>query len=195
MTDTRDKAFAESIAARLREPVHLSAELDARVMATVRAESRARTQRGWFSRPRVLLVSPLVGLAAAAGFAAIVVLGAWAAASKSTATTAQHATAAHTELVRFVLVEPEASHVSLVGDFNGWDEKATHLQPGSSEGVWVATVRVPAGRHEYAFVVRTNGDKRWVADPYALARADDFGTTTSVVTVGESGSTTTARGA
>ena len=83
--------------------------------------------------------------------------------------------------VRFVIVAPGASSVSLVGDFNSWNLGATPLAATEREGVWSVTVPLAAGRHEYAFVV---DGVRWIADPSApRAGSSDFGAANSVVTV------------
>jgi hypothetical protein len=74
-----------------------------------------------------------------------------------------------------------AQHVALVGDFNGWDERATPLvrEPGSS--LWSATVPLQRGRHVYAFIV----DSTWTTDRRApVSRDPDFGVEGSVIIVG-----------
>jgi len=74
-----------------------------------------------------------------------------------------------------------ARHVTLVGDFNNWDEHATPLErePGSS--LWSVTVPIQRGRHIYAFLV----DSVWTMDKRAPVASDpDFGVTGSVVLVG-----------
>lgn len=86
-------------------------------------------------------------------------------------------------MVRFVLADAGAHTVTLVGDFNEWEKRATPLRP-SKPGVWSTQIALPPGRHEYAFVV---DGKRWVADPAADKVADDFDTPSSVVTVGRDG--------
>jgi 1,4-alpha-glucan branching enzyme len=89
-------------------------------------------------------------------------------------------------VVRFVLVAPGASRVSLVGDFNGWDPRATPMIVEQNGAIWTATVPLEAGRHVYAFVL---DDRDWVADPSApLAPEDGFGAPSSVVVVGEGAS-------
>jgi 1,4-alpha-glucan branching enzyme len=71
--------------------------------------------------------------------------------------------------------------VSLVGDFNNWEMGATPLAAGPTRSVWTVRVRLPNGRHRYAFVV---DDSTWAADPAAPpAAGDDFGVPSSVVTV------------
>ncbi|PYP56901.1 MAG: glycoside hydrolase family 13 [Gemmatimonadetes bacterium] len=82
--------------------------------------------------------------------------------------------------VRFVLVAPEARQVSLAGTFNQWDSHATPLVRTGPTGVWTATLTLPAGQHQYAFVV---DGVRWVPDPGAPAVDDGFGRRNSVLTL------------
>lgn len=80
---------------------------------------------------------------------------------------------------RFVFVAPNARSVTIVGDFNDWDQQATPLV--RHQGVWTAEVTLPPGRYAYAFLV---DGQRWIADPDAPpAVGDDFGRPSSVVTV------------
>jgi AMP-activated protein kinase-like protein len=74
-----------------------------------------------------------------------------------------------------------AHRVALVGDFNGWDERATPLvrEPGSA--LWSVTVPLQRGRHVYAFIV----DSTWTTDRRApVSRDPDFGVEGSVIIVG-----------
>ena len=82
--------------------------------------------------------------------------------------------------VRFVLVAPEAHAVSLAGTFNQWDSHATPLVRSGPAGVWTATLNLPAGQHQYAFVV---DGQQWVPDPAAPAVDDGFGRRNSVLTL------------
>lgn len=180
MTERMDDArFVERVAATLREPEVLDAEFERRVMAAVRQEGLP-----WWRRPRTVAVSPLGGLALAAGMAGLVVLGAFAGARTLTPSVARPAVvvAADTvHLVRFVLAAPGASQVTLVGDFNGWARESTPLQRTAEDEVWSVSIPLAPGRHEYAFVI--DGD-RWVTDPFALRHVDDFGTESSVLRLG-----------
>jgi 1,4-alpha-glucan branching enzyme len=82
--------------------------------------------------------------------------------------------------VTFVLVEPNSSRISVVGDFNDWRPESLYLAPRGN-GVWTATVELEPGRYSYAFVV--DGVK-WRADPAApTAVGEDFGRPSSVVIV------------
>jgi hypothetical protein len=87
--------------------------------------------------------------------------------------------------VRFALVAPGASRVSLVGDFNRWDASATPMRQLGDGRLWIVEVPLPPGRHVYAFVV--DGDV--TPDPSApRAGEEDFGVPSSVVLVGNRGS-------
>ncbi len=186
-----DEEFLEQIARPLREPVEMSAGFEARVMAAARKREDANVL-AWIVRPRVLRLSPLAGLAAAAGIAIAVLTldraGSERAATQVAATLpAAPAAAAAVDtikLVQFMLVAPDARTVSVVGDFNDWDANATPLREAADAGVWTITVPLAAGRHQYVFMVDGN---RWTPDPAApTAVEDDFGMPNSVITVGES---------
>ncbi len=185
MTDPRDDTrFIERVAGVLREPEVLDEEFEQRVMALVREDARP-----WWRRSRTLTLSPLGGLALAAGFAGIVTLGALGAArtlamperAVSSADAGAPTAADTVHLVRFVIAAPGASQVALVGDFNGWTRGATVLAPVGDGDLWSVSVPLAPGRHEYAFVV---DGERWMVDPLAARHTDDFGTESSVLRVG-----------
>lgn len=172
-----------------RTPVVLSEGLDERVMAAVRrrAASPARRAWRWLGRPREirLRVRPWVlgpGLAAAA---ALVVLLARPGGPDAAAPSAS-AASAESVFVRFVLYAPDARRVALAGTFNQWDASATTLVPGTDAGVWVVTVALPVGQHQYAFVI---DGARWVPDPAAPRVDDGFGRANSVLAVEPGGRT------
>src|SRR3989442_3517775 len=93
---------------------------------------------------------------------------------------AKPATPAALVTVRFVLVATDARDVSLAGTFNQWDAHATPLVRTLPTGVWTATLTLPAGTTQYAFVV---DGVRWVPDPGAPAVDDGFGRRNSVLTL------------
>jgi len=147
----------------LRRAVAIDPGLDARVMREI---AHAPSQRR-----RVRPLWPLVAVAAV--LAAVLFARPWNRNATSKADTLQ-----------FVLVAPQAASVALVGDFNDWDAARSPMQ--TAHGVWATVVRLAPGRYRYAFLV--NGVE-WRADPGAPAAKDDeFGTPSSVVTVGGRGS-------
>jgi hypothetical protein len=159
------------LAALDREPVTLAAALDARVLAAVRR--RAATPSLWrrlVARREVRLrLRPWTLVPALAAAAALVLFLSRPAAPPP---------AAATVTVRFVLFAPEAQQVALAGTFNQWDPAATPLVRTGASGIWAATLILPAGQHQYAFVV---DGARWVADPSAPAVDDGFGRQNSVL--------------
>jgi hypothetical protein len=171
-------------AAELRQPTGLSAGFDARVMAAVRQArrpSRWVLAWEWVREPRLVALSPLGGLAMAASVAALVTLGVWAAVPRGVTPGVASSSAELGEVVQFVLHAPAARAVAIAGDFNGWDAERTPLVAAGS-GVWSVALRLAPGRYTYTFVV---DGTRFVADPAApRAVGDDFGTPSSVVTVG-----------
>jgi hypothetical protein len=191
----REAAFAARLGAVLRAGTSAPADLDARVMRTLResADVSARPPitleqgRPWWTRKRAVALSPLGGLALAAGFAGIVALGTLAAVRDGISTPPAAVAEARVDtlhVVRFIIQQPGAQQVSLVGDFNGWARDAMPLQASADNSVWTLSVQLKPGRYEYAFVV---DGERWVADPAARAVRDEFGGETSVLRLAGSG--------
>ena len=61
---------------------------------------------------------------------------------------------------RFEFFDPAAREVFLVGEFNGWDAKATPMHR-SADGKWQVELRLPPGFYRYKFVV----DSIWRCSP------------------------------
>ena len=182
------------LAAELKRPVATDPNAKARVMDAVREMPPVRRPSAlrWLVRPRPVMISPLTGLALAAGLALVMVLAGrdgGAAPSPEVASTAVVPTArpvstSGPSTVEFVLVASSATSVSLVGSFNDWNAAATPLRPTATPGVWSVAVPLTPGRHVYAFVV---DGSEWIADPTApQAPDDDFGSPNSVIVIGES---------
>lgn len=167
-----------------RAPVTLSGDLEARVMAAVRqrAASPARRFLRWWGNPqevRIRVRPWLLGPALAVAVALVLLLGPR---SGTTVATSSPATADST-LVRFVFHAPGAERVTLAGSFNDWSLEAAPLAR-TDGGVWTITVPLPAGQHEYAFVV---DGRRWMPDPAAPTVDDGLGHRNSVMAVGSAG--------
>jgi hypothetical protein len=179
--ELRDPAIAR-VVAYARVPAQVRADFADRVLAEIRAGALAAIPvRRAGERRRVSR------LALAAGIGALMLGSAWLGrqtapgSAGSAATVAAAPSIADGSVVRFVIAAPGASTVSLVGDFNAWNVRATPLEATENEGVWTVTVPLAAGRHEYAFVV---DGVRWLPDPNAPpAGTADFGPANSVVTV------------
>lgn len=61
---------------------------------------------------------------------------------------------------------PNARGVSVVGDFNGWDQMV-HPMHGSDSGVWETTVATAGQANRYKFAIDTGNGVLLKADPYA----------------------------
>ena len=82
--------------------------------------------------------------------------------------------------IQFAFPAPQARQVSLAGDFNNWDPKATPMHK-AADGVWHVGVPLGPGQHEYRFVA----DGVWQDDPAAQQRTSNaLGTQNCVKTVG-----------
>lgn len=175
----RDDDVLNRVVDRLREPIEMDPTLDARVMVRIGRASRGLDwlERAWewLRHPRDLSITPLAAAGVLAALAGLVIwLG-------PRTPGAANRPMVDTTIVQFVLVAPGAATVSLVGDFNDWDGATTPMHPVRSGAMWSVTVPLPAGRHRYAFLV---DGARWLSDPSAPRAPDDFGTPSSVVTVG-----------
>ena len=171
----------ERIARHLRRPVQIDPALDGRVMREISAlptpggATALRKAWGWLRRPHQVTLTPLGGLAAAAVLAIVILLS-------RMGSTPPAPPLAESRAFQFVLVAPRATHVSLVGDFNDWDATRTPMRRTGSEALWTVVVPLMPGRYHYAFFV---DGSRWLADPSApVARDEDYGEPSSVLTVG-----------
>ena|SRR5687768_10046933 len=162
----RQENVVDRVIEHLRRPVAIDPALDARVMSDIAADpalvpARRPWARAW------------PWLAAAAALTAVLIARPWS------------SRADRQNDFQFVLVAPRAASVALVGDFNDWDPARTPMRTSrDGGGLWATVVPLPPGRYRYAFLI--NG-REWRADPSAPAALDDeFGTPSSVVTVGGS---------
>lgn len=81
--------------------------------------------------------------------------------------------------VTFEMHAPDARRVELVGSFTDWKPGQILLRGPDATGHWTATLRLPAGRHEYAYLL---DGREWVTDPEAPAqRPDGFGRENAVI--------------
>jgi len=187
-----DDVFAERLGRVLGHPERFGEDFERSLVAAIQSERPIRYRLAprnrrfgpaWWRTPATMSMSPLATMAVAAGLAAVAVLGTLRvdrSALREPTRVAATRTDSHdtVTLVRFVFAGP-AKSVSLVGDFNRWGAEPTPLAPVN--GVWTASIPLPNGRHEYAFIV---DGARWVPDPLAPTSSDEFDTKSSIVTVG-----------
>jgi len=174
-----DDDVVERVVRFLRRSVRIDPALDRRVMEEIAAlpgEPAVPAGGVWrWLTARRLTLTPLGALGLAAAFV-VAVVGVWRV--RSTPDTVEPAVRGF----QFVLVEPHAANVSLVGDFNDWDATRTPMLRTAGDGLWSAVVPLEPGRYRYAFLI---DGRLWVADPAApTTRDDDFGAPSSVLTVG-----------
>ena len=182
----------ERVAETLKEPVRIDPSFDTRVMSKIgelpapgSAMPVTQSVFEWLRRRRTIRLSPLGGLAMAAGVAVVVLVGSRllgpSAASGPSQTSAGGAGAEQT-IIQFVLVAPGAASVTVVGDFNDWNVSLTPLIQDQGDGVWSVTVPLAPGRYRYSFLV---DGMTWLKDPRATpAVEDEFGRPNSVLTIG-----------
>ena len=168
-----------------RRDVTFSSGLEARVMREVRQRAAARRVRAdtdpvlwrWLTAPSV---PPWVVGAVAATALLALVFGRPGSAEDPVAVAPATAVAPESVFVKFILFAPAAKQVTLAGTFNRWEPGTTPLARVNAEGVWIVTLGLPVGQHQYAFVV---DGQRWVVDPAAPTVDDGFGRKNSVVSV------------
>lgn len=188
--------YVQWIVAEARRPIAPPADGAARqrLLNAVRAEPRpSRSGFDRLLRPRTFALPPLAAAALAAGLVGIgVIAGLLIHRDGRLAGQRQAEVAEYPRLpgsiapraVKFVLIAPQAARVSVVGDFNGWDAKATPMTTHGPDGTWTVYVPLRPGLHTYSFVV---DGTHFVPDPAApLAPDDGYGHKSSVVLVGGS---------
>jgi len=83
--------------------------------------------------------------------------------------------------VTFTLSYPKAKSVSLIGSFNQWNPAGHKMHQVGDQNTWVLELRLPEGRHEYAFLV---DGKVVVPDQSSpFYQSDGFGNRNSVLLV------------
>jgi len=125
-------------------------------------EGAARQLARWLAAPRAVTfrLRPVWTLALAAALAGVILFTGG----------EPVATGAEEGIAQFVGHFPGARSVEVVGSFNDWRRGALPLRDENHDGIWHGAVVLPAGQHEYMFVV---DGERWVADPLAGRYVDD----------------------
>jgi hypothetical protein len=129
----------------------------------------------WLLRPRTIRISPLSGLAAAACLMLALGLVFRGGISDTSATPEGLSP------VTFVLAAPGATEVAVIGSFNDWNAAGWNMSRDSATGLWTLATALPAGSHEYVFLV---DGATPVPDASAALSADDgFGSRNSILLV------------
>jgi AMP-activated protein kinase-like protein len=136
-----------------------------RVMGEIRRTAprgAARRLAGWLARPHAvtLRLRPAWPVALAAGVAALLLLR----------LEPRVAPGVNEGIAQFVGHFPGARSVEVVGSFNDWRRGEFALRDEDHDGIWQGAMVLPAGQHEYMFVV---DGERWVPDPLAGRYVDD----------------------
>lgn len=81
--------------------------------------------------------------------------------------------------VKYEIKADQGSEVYMAGTFNGWNPRKNKLK--FKNGVYVTTILLPKGRHEYKFII----DGVWCVDPACHEWAPNgLGSLNSVINVG-----------
>jgi len=180
------------IVTEARRPVAVNPDARQQLLDAIAAEPVPRRSgrfATWLASPRSVVLSPVASIAMAAGLVGIgVILGnayhrddrAPIEQRRAVAAVPQLPDSVAPRVVKFVLIAPQAKRVTLVGDFNGWNQNANAAVRGA-DGSWTTFVPLTPGRHVYSFVI---DGKHFVTDPAApIAPDDGFGQQNSVVLV------------
>ena len=82
--------------------------------------------------------------------------------------------------VKFEVAADPKGQVYVAGTFNGWDPRRDQLKSRNGGRIYSATLLLPAGAHEYRFVV--NG--KWQADPKnPRSKRNPFGSVNSLIEI------------
>jgi len=80
---------------------------------------------------------------------------------------------------RFIIFEPAADRVELVGSFTGWQPLA--MQRIGDSGYWELNLAIPSGEHRFAYIL--DGERRMADPTLPASEKDDFGGENSVLTM------------
>jgi 1,4-alpha-glucan branching enzyme len=77
---------------------------------------------------------------------------------------------------------PDATSVSVVGDWNSWNPEADILSDPDGDGIWEIRIRLDKN-NEYRYQFLING-RDWIPDPASPLQVDDgFGGINSVLEI------------
>lgn len=156
--------------------------LESLVVDSIRTEKRSRRPRvvDWWVDPQSIRIRPLIGLAAAAVLAIILLLPRDAVVKVEPSGAATALVDNEVVYVQFKLEAPEAKSVAVAGDFNEWVPEVMLADP-DGDGVWVGRLKLAPGVHKYMYVIDGN---HWITDPHAERYTEDgFGRQNAVIAI------------
>jgi len=187
--DNLDQALSETLHQEVQEEAYRIEQLEERVVSEIEGRVPRRGIGDVFRRMLAPSRGARIGQLATVGLTAIIFLtlgvflsGKIFPSHHAELTPIVSAAANGENQVLFVMPAPSAHSVSVVGNFNGWE--ATPLTDKNGDGIWTASIPLPDGRYEYAFVV---DGKWWGQDPLADGYVHSFGEYNSVRYVGQVG--------
>ena len=132
----------------------------------------------WAATPRSLTISPIKFIPAAVGVCVcLLLLSHFLPEQKLSINQGKEKLVS----VIFTFKHPQASSVSLIGSFNQWSPRGFEMSSPGEEKVWLLELKLPQGRHEYAFLV--NGEVV-LSDPTSpFTESDGFGNQNSIIFV------------
>ena len=134
---------------------------------------------GWLVRPADVRVSPLAACLAAVVLT-VLILRPLENPDADEAPIPMAAAEDAVVYVQFILDAPQATTVSVAGDFSAW-EPTFELDDVDGDGVWTGRVPVEPGVHTYMFLI---DGTEWATDPRADRYQDDgFGNQNAVLAV------------
>lgn len=86
---------------------------------------------------------------------------------------------AKTNKALFQLEMPEAHSVSLLGDFNQWDETKNVMKKDKS-GFWKTEIKLLPGEYQFLYYIDKN---RWMRDDHCPRATSDVGTENSIAVI------------
>lgn len=86
----------------------------------------------------------------------------------------------NTSIKQFFIHAPQASHVYVLGDFNGWQKSQASRLSRLEDGSWSAHIMLDRGRYRYKYLI----DDQWIHDSKNPQKeTNPFGSIDSVLTV------------
>ncbi len=132
----------------------------------------------WVTTPRKITVSPIKLIPVSAVIIALALFATAKYLPRQQSPLGQHQ-GQQLVSVQFTFKHYPARSVSLIGSFNRWNPEGFEMSQKEEEKAWTLEVRLPVGRHEYAFLV---DNELILTDPNTpFSEGDGFGNKNSII--------------